>query len=1129
MTRLKFLMRRARAYWQMLATLSLGVILATAFLASGPLLIDTAIQFGLRRTLLNGTESSNSLTLTGRKAPNSDQYAALDEEIQRFLQERFPNQLTEVVPFARVGLLYPWQERRIITNRRIAVWFYGASQEELSEHVELVAGSWVTGDRPEPDVIGVMVGQPFADAFDLAVGERLPVSLSLREEAAGLWLEVAGIIASKDLQDPYLSGELNPLRPYRANAEAVNYAIIAMPDQFFSLANEHFPDLSVEFGWQTNVAADKLLFEDIGEWQTSLDSLELELLQIDEDMRLQTSLGELLATFSAQANVVRAPLYFLIGIVVMVALYYLVMVAALSLERMEREIAVLRSRGASGRWLSQLQFLEAAAISITAILSGPLLARSLVKGLATYGPLAGIADENWALSLSQAAWLAAIVAAVACIGSLMLPLPSLLKRTVITHHQNIARAGRPLWWQRAYLDLFLLVVGLILILRLQLVGNIVGDAAETGQVDLLLLISPLILLLGAAAILLRVFPVLLRGGARLVSRGKGLPAVLAFWQAARQPRHITRLVLLLMLAMALGFLSSSLNAALDLNERERTHYSVGSDVRVMLGAGNGEGDAFTEAGDLAGSAAGARATAVAWRAKASLDFGTTFPALDLLAINPDSFNDVAQYRSDFSRLPLAQLTARMEEEWETSQNPVPGRPLPGKPAHIGIWYSLPFSLREDPDQIELLNSLTIEARVQSSEGEMISTPLIFDQAAGESDGDWHYFEGDLPELNQSSYPIYLQTLWVRNRLITLERRDGIWFDDVTIVDGQTNVSRIIDDFDYLDEIDDFTHIDDQHFFPWHPVTTLVRASYVGIRPRSGSTGLGLTFGMADMSRVRWYGISQVQDMTLQPIPALVSPAFIARTELQSGDLVRLSVRVAGANDLDEVTFKILDSVAFFPTMYETEEAGFIVTLRQPLLDQINLDRYTPIQGNELFVATATSEEEDALSTTLNLSEQQILSADSMLETVKAHPLALGLRSVTLFGYLLTTVLTVVGFGSHFYLVTRQRVTEYGILRALGLSPRQLYGTLMLEQLLLILSGLTLGTILGILLVELILTGLPLQMGEGAAVPPFLNQIDWIAAARIYLTLTVAFFLSLGMASLFLWRQRIHRVLRVGEE
>ena len=142
---------------------------------------------------------------------------------------------------------------------------------------------------------------------------------------------------------------------------------------------------------------------------------------------------------------------------------------------------------------------------------------------------------------------------------------------------------------------------------------------------------------------------------------------------------------------------------------------------------------------------------------------------------------------------------------------------------------------------------------------------------------------------------------------------------------------------------------------------------------------------------------------------------------------------------------------------------------------------------------------------------------------------LGLRSVTLLAYILTTVLSLVGFATHFYMNARLRETQFGILRSLGLSRGQLYGWLLLEQIIMILAGLTLGTLLGMLLNQLILSGLPISFGDRLAIPPFMPLENWTAVIKLYLTLLTAFITTLGIATGVLWRSNIHRALRIGQE
>ena len=76
----------------------------------------------------------------------------------------------------------------------------------------------------------------------------------------------------------------------------------------------------------------------------------------------------------------------------------------------------------------------------------------------------------------------------------------------------------------------------------------------------------------------------------------GFPALLAFLQPSRNPSHITRLVLLLTLAMALGLFSSGLNATLDRNEVDSAIYAAGSDIRIIDPGLNNIGQVNSTAG-----------------------------------------------------------------------------------------------------------------------------------------------------------------------------------------------------------------------------------------------------------------------------------------------------------------------------------------------------------------------------------------------------------------------------------------------------------------------------------------------------------------------------------------------------
>ena len=123
---LSFLYRRSRHHWLLLLTLVFGIVLATTFLASGPILIDALMEYGLRRTLLNANLREDVLFLTLRQTADQDLYQVTHDQLQEFLKERLNHLVTNIVPTGHVGFMHPWEDGKISIDRRLTLGFYGA-------------------------------------------------------------------------------------------------------------------------------------------------------------------------------------------------------------------------------------------------------------------------------------------------------------------------------------------------------------------------------------------------------------------------------------------------------------------------------------------------------------------------------------------------------------------------------------------------------------------------------------------------------------------------------------------------------------------------------------------------------------------------------------------------------------------------------------------------------------------------------------------------------------------------------------------------------------------------------------------------------------------------------------------
>lgn len=1107
---LRFILRRAVFHWQILLTLSLGVMLSTGLLASGPLLVNTVVEFGLRNTLVTGDSLNRALRVTAFSVSAApDTYAELNSQVDDLFARRFDPYLQQVISQAGTNWLFPWVENNVVETDRVNISF----DEVLVAQTELIEGVFPENPFVAEETIAVAIGEEMANAYDLQVGDRLPLSRNRSADAPDLWLEIAGILRPQNPRDTYWSGSLNPLRTQSDERWRAQFNAFVPADQFFPVAEAYFTGGRAELYWNVLLDPTAVSVTDIPLLRARLDGLIFDLLDIMPTRPvITTRLGEVLASFAAQSEAVRAPLLLLTAEVVLLALYYVIMVAALSVKQVEREFAILRSRGASGSQIFRVQAGEALLISLVAFLSGPILGAALVRGLGVWGPLRDVSQGSWNLSLSQAAWLAAGIGALACLGGLLLPVGPALRRSIVTHTQSLTRDTRLPLWQRLYLDVFLLVGGLILLWRLRLYGGILGSNGGA-QIDWLLLLSPLALLLGTGTILLRIFPLALRAGAALAARGRGLPTALAMWQTSRNPTHVARLVLLLTLAMSLGLLSTGINATLDLSELERAAYATGSDLRLE--------SSFPLPVETLQVLSGVTGSSAAFRTTGSVAQGRGLGRFELWAIDPLVYAELTTFRSDFAAQPIPQLLDALAVG---GPQPHPVLPLPGQPQRLGVWV---WAGPEESGATDFnalsgdsnLDRIGLEARLQTASGQMIQVKLLPAETGGYPPDGWRYFSGGVPAQFDQAYPLSLHSFWIANRARRQFGNFGgfvpttidLALDDLTVLDRVSGEELTANDFDDIRQV-------------WFASGDSYTAySLTQARSGRGRLGLRLIFtepGVA--ARVSLIGGEERQGA----MPALINQAFQDLTDIQVGDIVRTTIAS------EPVEFEIKGIVNYFPTLYDNLEAGFLITQRDQLLNYFNDIKNRPLNANELLLELEPRTDTDAMAAQVLEIAPDISTVNSVEATraiIKADPMALGLRSVTYFGYVITTALSLVGFATHFYLSARQRETVYAVLRSIGMSSRQLYGMLMLEQIVLVLFGLGLGTLLGLVLNQITLPGLPITLGDTLPIPPFIPRSDWLAVGRIYLFLTIGFLTALGLATWLLWRRKLHRILRIGEE
>jgi hypothetical protein len=114
--------------------------------------------------------------------------------------------------------------------------------------------------------------------------------------------------------------------------------------------------------------------------------------------------------------------------------------------------------------------------------------------------------------------------------------------------------------------------------------------------------------------------------------------------------------------------------------------------------------------------------------------------------------------------------------------------------------------------------------------------------------------------------------------------------------------------------------------------------------------------------------------------------------------------------------------------------------------------------------------------------RQALARSAVSAALVDDPVSLGIIGALVLGALAAMALATIGFIAHAAISTRERVVEFALLRALGVSERQLAGWLWLEHAVVLGFSLIVGSLLGVVLTWLIIPAATLTSQGTAPVP-----------------------------------------------
>ncbi|MBI3979484.1 MAG: ABC transporter permease [Chloroflexi bacterium] len=260
-------------------------------------------------------------------------------------------------------------------------------------------------------------------------------------------------------------------------------------------------------------------------------------------------------------------------------------------------------------------------------------------------------------------------------------------------------------------------------------------------------------------------------------------------------------------------------------------------------------------------------------------------------------------------------------------------------------------------------------------------------------------------------------------------------------------------------------------------------------------------------------------LAAEPVGLLLDRRLLAAFRLNVGDQVSLGVR---DQTLD---FQIVGALVYLPTV-DPGDGPFAVANVDSLFDRLGA------QPHDVWLKLADGADLAAVERRLRDEGIPIVRSEALADVLvrrqedATRSGVFGLLSV---GFLLAAALSVFALLLQTVAAFRRRLHELGVLRALGLSLRQLAGLAAIEQGFLILSGVGSGTALGLLAAAVYVPYLQLQSGPQAGVPPFVVEPIWADLWRLYAPVAVFAVLALPLTVHLIGRLRVNEAIKFGEE
>lgn len=659
--------KRIVSNWRLEAALLFGLVLAVGIVSSVPIYTSAGLQESLVQQWLRQSGSRPPLGLMMTHTNNDYRHQVTREqlhELTAYLERELPRRVgVEPVTYSRaseLGINYYGREDG--ARLRVSSPYINLKMvDRLQELSEIVDGRWF--ERRDDGVIEVVTDENTLEEMQLLVGDRYVYEYAPRGEPKRLIpIEIVGVFRPR----PETLSTENWVYP-----PPFSRSLFVDPGVYDEVLLGEMGLRPSAYDWYFVFDHRVVRVHRLEEFIRNLTAVESRAGQMVTDTRFWLSPLSLFRWFYQRSVTIASFLSALSVPIVGMVLYYVVLIAGLTVERRRNEIAVLHSRGAGRVQIAMSFLLEWMLLGLTALAIGPYLGLFIARVMgASAGFLTFVGRRALPVAMTDDAYRFGAYAVLLAIGAAMIPAIQSSRHSIVSFKQELVRSARAPVWQRYFFDFLLLGIAAYGYRSLSL-QSLTAPEGLAGLVDPLLFFVPVIFLLGAGLLFLRVYPLAMRVLMWISARLPGIVWNLTLRQLSRNAGQYMPLLLLLILTVSLGIYTASTARTLDRNFVDQIYFGTGADLALAerwtvpgasstaaaaMGGPSGEASGLAAEErvyeppfyihlELPGVEAAARVLSVSASARAG---GRFLGESDLMAIIPSEFGKVAWWREDLS-------------------------------------------------------------------------------------------------------------------------------------------------------------------------------------------------------------------------------------------------------------------------------------------------------------------------------------------------------------------------------------------------------------------------------------------------------------------------------------------------